>query len=283
MFGYVTINKKDLSEKDLDIYRSYYCGICHSLRDAHGGKGRLTLSYDMVFLALLLTDLYDTEVEPQKMFCLLHPCRRCGKACNEQTAYTADMTIILAYFQCLDHWRDNGSKLAKKAAQKLEKPAQAAGERWPRQYAAVKENVEALAQAEARGETDLDLVAAFTGNMLAEIFVQQEDQWSEDLRGMGFYLGKFIYLMDAYEDIEKDKEKGRYNPLLPWAEEEDFAGHCEGILTEMMAPCARFFEHLPIVEYSALLRNVIYSGVWAKYQEITCRRAGKKQAAKDKE
>jgi len=281
MFGYVTINKTDLPRSEYELYQSYYCGICHSLKELHGLKGRMALSYDMVFLALLLTDLNDTEVEPEKMFCPLHPTRKCGKAMNQQTAYAADMTAILAYFQCLDHWQDNGNRWYRRAAKQLQPHAEEAGKRWPRQYQAVEKAVHDLAEAEKRGETDIDLVASFTGEMLSEVFVEKEAHWDEDLRAMGFYLGKFIYLMDAYEDLEKDRKKGNYNVFLSMSKEADFEDRCKALLTEMMAGCAYHFERLPVLEYSGLLRNIIYSGVWNKYYMVYNRRM-KKDADKEK-
>ena len=103
------------------------------------------------------------------------------------------------------------------------------------------------------------------GKLLGELFVCEKDIWSGSLYRMGFFLGKFIYLMDAYADLEKDKREGKYNPLVPLSGREGFEEEVLGMLNMMMAACAREFEKLPIVEDEHLIRNVLYGGVWQKY------------------
>lgn len=76
----------------------------------------------------------------------------------------------------------------------------------------------------------------------------QEDEWAEKLRRMGFYFGKFIYLMDAYEDIEEDLKQGRYNPFTELYKKETFEQDCQQILKMMMAETSKVFEQLPILE-----------------------------------
>ena len=83
-------------------------------------------------------------------------------------------------------------------------------------------------------------------------------------------MGKFIYLMDAYEDFEKDKKKNVYNPLkyMQLSENQDFETICRLLLTSMVAECAKSFERLPILLHADILRNVLYSGVWTKYEYL---------------
>lgn len=104
--------------------------------------------------------------------------------------------------------------------------------------------------------------------MLAEIFVCREDAWASDLRQMGFFLGKFIYLVDAYEDIEKDAVSGNYNPFMTIKDHENFDSECQNMLMMQMAECCRAFERLPIVQDAGILRNILYSGVWAKFASV---------------
>ena len=98
--------------------------------------------------------------------------------------------------------------------------------------------------------------------------VYRRDVWEEELRKTGFYLGKFIYLMDAYEDLEKDRKQHNYNPLLRVSGEEQFEEKCCEMLTMMMAECTEHFEKLPCVENIEILRNILYAGVWNRYQTI---------------
>ena len=103
-------------------------------------------------------------------------------------------------------------------------------------------------------------------------FLYKEDEWKECLSRMGFFLGKYIYIIDAYEDIEKDLKKGNYNPFKEIYKNEDFDNFVERILTMIISECAREFENLPIIEDVDILRNILYSGVWAKFKAIRNKR-----------
>ena len=104
---------------------------------------------------------------------------------------------------------------------------------------------------------------------MAELFVYKEDQWQENLRNLGFYLGKFIYIMDAYEDLKEDIKKGSYNPFSQ-VDQEKLSQEIGQILTLMMAEATKAFEMLPIVVQPEvdILRNILYAGVWCKYDKL---------------
>lgn len=85
---------------------------------------------------------------------------------------------------------------------------------------------------------------------------------------MGNYLGKYIYLLDAYEDIGEDIKKGLYNPFYKKYEDPDFDEEVKAILTIMMAGCCKAFERLPVIENAGILRNILYSGVWYRYEKV---------------
>ena len=105
---------------------------------------------------------------------------------------------------------------------------------------------------------------------MAEIFAWRQDEWETELRKIGFFLGKFIYLMDAYEDMEQDAKNGSYNVFLLKKKEEEsseaFEEDARQILQLMMAECSKAFEKLPILENVEILRNILYSGVWCRYE-----------------
>lgn len=265
MFGYVIINEPEMKIKDFRIYRSFYCGVCRSLR-RYGIKGWVTLNYDMTFLALLLTALYEEEGETTPCRCMLHPLKKCQETVNIYTEYAADMTILLTYYQCMDHWLDEKRIYAKAEALMLKSNIDKLAKKYPRQYSAIEKYINNLNEAEKRNEVDLDKISGLTGTMLGELFVYKTDEWADTLRQLGFYLGKFIYLMDAFEDTDRDAKKGCFNPLLKYRNNNDYIEYCETILTAMMAESAKAFERLPILMYEDILRNILYSGVWSKYQ-----------------
>ena len=108
---YVVVNKPELKFREFDVYRAYYCGLCHSLSKRHGLSGQLTLSYDMTFLVILLSSLYEPEHSVTSKRCIVHPLKRQNIISSEFTDYVADMNVILSYFKCLDDWHDDRSVL----------------------------------------------------------------------------------------------------------------------------------------------------------------------------
>ncbi len=269
MFGYVNVNDKELTKEQKEQYQSYYCGLCRELRDIAGAKGQMLLNYDMTFLNILLTGLYEPQIVKEKFTCPVHPVGRKISRTSEVTRYAAKMNVLLAYQSMEDDWRDNRSLTKKSMAKMFTKDYEKVKAEYPRQAEAVEKYIKKMLIAELGNETNLDAVSGLTGEMLAEIFDWKEDQWSEELRCMGFYLGKFIYLMDAYEDIEKDEQRGLYNPFVSWKQQnkgKDFDTFVRLILTSMMAECAKSFERLPIINQADILRNILYSGVWTKFE-----------------
>lgn len=270
MFGYININRKELSEESAKAYQAYYCGLCQKLKQNCGTKGQMLLNYDMTFLIVLLTGLYEFENQKSEFTCPIHPTKKQQAWLNEATEYAADMNLILAYHNLEDDWRDDKAYTKKALAKMLFKDYEQIRVKYPRQVAAVEKYIRELAVAEAAGEENLDVISGLTGEMTSEIFDWKEDEWSEELRCLSYYMGKFIYLMDAYEDLEKDKKHQEYNPLagMVCEKEEDFETFARLLLTSMMSECAKSFERLPILMHADILRNVLYSGVWSKYEYL---------------
>lgn len=268
MFGYIIVNKPELKVKELEEYQAYYCGLCHTLKKRHGRAGQATLSFDMTFLAILLTGLYEPEEQTESHRCITHPAAPHQMCMNRYTAYAADMNVLLSYYNLLDNWRDERSYRSRAFAGFLSRSYKETAARYPRQHQAILSYIQQLSVCETENSADLDHVAGLTGEMLGETFVLTEDVWSPMLRRLGFYLGKFIYLMDAFEDLEEDKKTGNYNPWISLADRKDFESYSRQILTMMMGECSLAFEQLPILKNAGILRNILYSGVWSKYEQI---------------
>lgn len=274
MFGYVVINEQELKVREVGCYRSYYCGLCRVLREQYGISGQLTLTYDMTFLILLLSDLYDADDTVGETRCIAHPFEKHTTRCNEFTEYAADMNIILFYYSCLDDWSDEHKLLKLLAAKLLKKKSTRAGADYGHKAAVIKDRLDRLHAAESESETDIDKTAGYFGDIMAELFAVREDDWEAPLRQMGFYLGKFVYLMDAYDDLEKDEKSGSYNPFLSMKDDPEFDENVRQILTMMISRSCEAFELLPCVENLSILRNILYSGVWTRYNSVRAARSG---------
>lgn len=270
MFGYININRNELTEESRKTYQSYYCGLCRKLKSICGARGQVLLSYDVTFLIVLLTGLYEPETVAEDFTCAMHPTKRRKMLQNEITEYAAAMNVMLAYHNLVDDWRDDRSYKKKTMAGMIRKDYGRISASYPRQKEAVERYMEQLAEYEKQQEQNIDLVAGVTGEMLGEIFAWRKDEWYDELKTLGFYMGKFIYLMDAYEDLRADEKRNSYNPLSYLEKEnpQDFETLCKLLLTSMMSECAKSFERLPVLLHADILRNVVYSGVWSKYECI---------------
>lgn len=272
MFGYIIVNKQEMKFKEFDLYQSYYCGFCQQLKEQYGRRGQLTLSYDMTFVILLLTSLYETDTSQNECKCIAHPFEKHPTRSNEFTEYAADMNLLLSYYKCLDDWQDERKVNKKMMAASLRSRCRRIAEKYPHKAEVMREMLQKIQECETKNSTDIDEVAGYFGEIMSEIFVWREDEWAQELRKMGFFLGKFIYLMDAYEDLEKDRKKGNYNPFFQWEGQPDFEENAARILTMMMAECSKSFERLPIVDNTEILRNILYSGVWCRYEMVKNKR-----------
>lgn len=266
MFGYVVANKASLTEQQLARYRAHYCGLCRALRERFGQLGRLTLTYDMAFLVLLLHSLYEPELRTGTNRCAPHPRAPQPWIRSEITEYASALNLALSYHNLRDDWQDDKSLPALWASSFLRKGYDAVCAALPRQCNAIESGLLALHAAEAQSPMPADAAADAFGSLMGELFVYREDRWAPVLRRMGAALGRFIYMMDAYVDLARDKKRGRPNPLAPLSAAPDYEAQCKALLTLHLGECALEFEKLPLVEDVDILRNILYSGVWTKYE-----------------
>lgn len=278
MFGYVTVCEPELKMKDFRKYRSYYCGLCQELKETYGLAGQMTLTYDMTFAIILLTSLYECETEQEQHRCKVHPVKKQMMRRNEITKYAADMNMLLAYYHLEDDWADEKKPGALLGKEVLRKKAEMIIRKYPRQSCVIKKALHAIRNCERQNCTDLDRVSGYFGRIMAELFVYKKDIWEKTLRKIGFFLGKFIYLMDAYDDLEEDMKKNCYNPLVSLKKEEDYEEKIKSILCMMIAECSAEFEKLPCLLDVDILRNILYDGVWNRYRLIQMKKnEGKEQ------
>ena len=265
MFGYVVGSWQELNKEQQKRYQSVYCGICREIRERSSQLARMGLSYDMAFLALLLMSLYEPEESSGSRACSLHPLHPRPWLDNVYIAYSADMNVALAYYNFLDDWKDDQKYTAKFMAERLKKPCEAVSLRYPRQCGAIENCLQTLSALEKENCRNPDLPADAFGNLMAELMVYQEDHWAPTLRELGRALGRFIYLLDAVLDYDRDEKKGKYNPFLTMGTGKD-PEKWEQYLVLTMGRCAEAYERLPLVQDKALLDNILYSGVWMAYR-----------------
>lgn len=266
MFGYLTAQTELLTPEQLARYRACYCGLCRSLKDRHGQLGRLTLNYDMCFLVLLLDSLDEPELRQGEEPCIAHPRTARAWQRTENSDYAADLTVALAYNKCLDDWHDDASPLALAETAALRRSYRKVQALWPRQCEAIEQGLRALGELEKNGEADPDAAAACFGALMAELFVRREDRWAPQLRSLGGALGRFIYILDACMDLDKDALLGRYNPLRRRYGMKNAAAFRD-ILKMLLGDAVRAFDTLPLVQDAGLMQNILCAGLWAAFDK----------------
>jgi len=215
----------------------------------------------MTFLTILLSSLYELEEAHDSRRCVFRPLRQHPCISTQATSYVADMNVVLAYYQSLDDWNDDRSVIAERKSRLLAKRYLRAKEDHPRQCAAIADILRSLGEMEKANELNPDLPANCFGELMGELFAWRRDEHSGALWRFGASLGRFVYLIDAANDLRADIKKQRYNPLAAQMET-DFTP----MLTMIMAECTAEFEKLPIGRDRGILQNHLYSGVWLKYR-----------------
>lgn len=268
MFGYITVNTALLTKEQQERYRRAYCGLCRALREKCGTRGRAVLSNDMTFLALLLNSLYEPEKATVKEACPIHPVT--GRTCDgsEMTDYAADMNLLLSWYKAEDDLRDGDRSAASLVKKSLDRAMPGVRQRWPEQCRAVGAALEEFSRLEKGKCQDIDRLCILSGEMLASVFAPRADEWSATLRRLGMGLGRFVLVMDAYEDLVPDRKRGRFNPLEALAGQPDFETFCHDTLQMLMGEATQAFEFLPLEQDLPILRNVLYSGVWTRWAQL---------------
>ena len=149
MFGYISINKAEMKFKDYDVYHSYYCGLCKVLKECYGRRGQVTLSFDMTFLVILLTGLYEPDTKTEMVRCIAHPMQKHAAKTNEFTEYAAAINMLLSYYKCEDDWADEHRKKAFVAAKLLHSKIKKIEKLYPVKCKVISENLAQISKYEA--------------------------------------------------------------------------------------------------------------------------------------
>ena len=273
MFGYVTICEPELKVKDLKKYKAYYCGLCRVLKEEYGFMGQMTLTYDMTFAIILLSSLYESVADLETHRCKVHPVKKQMMLKNEITSYAAAMNVLLAYYHLDDDWQDDRKISSLMSKSMIYGKVKKIIDKYPRQSEAIRTSLAELSLCERDNSTDIDRTAGCFGRLMEELLLYREDMWEKSLRKMGFFLGKFIYLMDAYEDLPEDLKKDKYNPLRKIYAEPEYEERIRQILCMMIAESTAEFERLPCLVDVDILRNILYDGVWSRYNKIQMKKS----------
>ncbi|WP_101773273.1 DUF5685 family protein [Peptostreptococcus faecalis] len=269
MFGYVRINKMDLTFREYEHYKAYYCGLCKYLKRNHTEISRLSINYDITFLILLLTSVYKPKAEVFHERCVVNPVKKKKHMINEITEYAASMNILLTYYKIEDNVNDDGGITNNAAKLAYKSSFKSAYKKYPEKAEYIKEKLGELSELESKNSTNIDEVSNIFGDIMKEIFTYKEDEYTDRLGSVGFNLGKYIYILDAYEDLDADIKSGSYNPFKEYEEDrEALKLKVEKLIDMILSRVEESIINLDISVNNAIIDNIIYSGIYLRYKGI---------------
>lgn len=273
MFGYVSVNKAHLTEEEYGAFTSYYCGVCRATGDVASHTARLGLSYDITFLALLLGSVFD-DGEEREIRCAVHPQKKRRCRVNDKVVdYAAGVGVMLSYLKMLDDWHDDKSIKALMGMAVFRRGYKKVLKTLPCEYEIISRQLRNLSRLEKEKSDSPDDVADAFGKILESLFVPHfvEDMaLRRKLQWLGLNLGRWIYLIDAVNDIERDIKKKNYNPFIcmGYTSKDKCAEDMELSLTLNLEGIASAFELIDFKENTNLIGKIIYIGLKEKQQLI---------------
>lgn len=281
MFGYVTPCKMELKVKDFEKFKAYYCGLCREIKKSFGNLPRLALNYDMTFLAVLLDSLNDEKFKVKKQFCAFHPKeKRLVMIENSALEYAAFCNVILTYYKLLDNFNDENSKLSKIYSGILNVYLKKAPAQYMKNADYIEKTLNNLYKAEkGLSVNSLDELshhfADLTGFVLSSYIGEHEDK--DSLYFLGYNLGKWIYIIDAYDDLEKDMKNNKFNAIhaifnkdnLPYSEFSDkISSRIDFTLVSCAQSTVECLNNINIVKNYDLLYNILQFGLMDKMDKV---------------
>ncbi len=214
MFGYVKTDLPNLYVKDLTLYKAMYCGLCKGIGAVSGQRGRLVLNYDLTFLSVLLHNLLDVDIKIEKQRCVIHwVTKRPIAVVDELTKRIASLNVILARYKLNDDVNDDGKGRFTRAF--LSKAYKRAKKLEPELDEIVRSCYKDLVDYEKTGGDSVDISADPFGRMMVEVVkVLAGEIADENLTVLAYNLGKWIYLIDAIDDFDKDIKRKSFNVFV---------------------------------------------------------------------
>lgn len=294
MFGYVRAYKPEMTFGDFEIYQGVYCSLCKRLGKRYGPLARMTLSYDFTFLALFRMAAADSCPHFEVRRCALHPLKKRACCCGDaDMAFAADAAMLLTWYKLQDNAADRGrmKRLAARFLLFLFRGAhQKAAEALPEMDAHIARCMEQQARVEAEKTSGIDAAADPSAQMLSYIAQAgaRDERERRVLERFGYCLGRWIYLIDAVDDMPDDLESGDYNAYIlargiqPQETQRVAAEQKQALLTlnACLAECIAAYNLLTIRRFDRLLRNILEQGMPVAQNRILLPRKERRRSAR---
>lgn len=276
MFGYLTTDFPNLYVKDVVLYKAAYCGLCKSIGRTCGTKGRFLLNYDLTFLSVFIHNVLGEDLEIKKQRCILHTILKRPVAIPDAVSMRiAALNVILAYYKLSDNVIDEGKGRLKRSF--FKKAYKKAKKAEPVFDGIVKKHYDALRALEKSSSDSIDFVADPFGTMMKEITAELvKDKFNENIGELSYNLGKWIYLIDALDDFDKDKKSKSFNVFInAYADISDKKtlltekkGDLEFIFGEILSAVYRTAKNVSYNFNHDLTDNILYKGIFEQTKNI---------------
>ena len=295
MFGYIMPEKSELKIKEYELFRGYYCGLCKSMGRSFGTFSRFALNYDSVFLGLLLSSIHNEVPVLKKEICIANPLRKKWIVKESSSIdFAADINVLLTYYKLRDNIRDEGSLLSRLGQLAFKRGYKNSVSRNKELDGIIAASINSQVQLEEQNCSSVDKAAEPFAHMLSQLIAagyRREDQSVPRILGwVGYNLGKWIYIIDAFDDIGKDVTSGSYNPLLSRykyknqdieAFKADIAEEVRENLLQALSQIVSSMELLKL-NNKGLIDNIVYEGLYGKTERIlSCTISEKRSCMKD--
>ena len=286
MFGYVVVDKPSLRIREYDYYRATYCGLCHTMGKCTGCLSRMTLSYDVAFFVLIREMLEGTEVEIVKKRCVRHPIKAINTVeINSQLEYSAYVGGILTAQKIEDNISDEKgiksyvAKICKFILTKMERECEFT---YPDLWDFVAEKLDKLSEIEQNRVASIDIPADVFGELMSGLLsFGLEGDKKLIANNIGKRIGRWIYIVDAFDDYEKDRESGSYNPFVLLYNEENFTEDNLITISKMLeAELAMVYSAVELIDdedknRTEIVKNILCLGMPARVEKV-CNKTDKK-------
>lgn len=290
VFGYIRPEKSELKVREYELYKSVYCGLCKQLGKDYGWLARMTLSYDCTVLAMLTMAVRNECPAVHQGRCVVNPTKKC-RFCSsngESLHLAGAVSVIMTYYKLTDTIEDSGF-FKRLAARCLRGWLKRSYRKAARTYPSIDEDCRRMMEQQREAEkadSGIDRSADPTAVMLSSLCKSLSDQPEQQkvLGLFGYHLGRWIYIMDAADDLEKDLKSGSYNPFRNRQRDtlEETMLYCNDVLNMTVSQLILAYDLLELTAYQEILDNILYHGL--SFQQKYClftKKRDKHRKAKD--
>jgi hypothetical protein len=282
MFGYIMPDKPELKIKEYELFRAYYCGLCQSISTHYGQFPRFALSYDCTFLGLFLSSIHSNRQDIEPAGCITKPFRKIPVILdNPILEYAASANIIFSYYKVKDDIKDSKGFKRLPLIWLLYYPYKKARKKAPALDNHAGLYLSELAGLEKSKCDSIDAAAQPFASLLARTFsvsgISHDTKVLKTLEDFGYNIGKWLYTIDALDDIADDIKSGDYNPIVeqfykgnkdPYRLRKYIREDVGFVLKYSLKMACVAYESLDIKSNKEVLDNIIYGGMYKKTDEI---------------